>query len=247
MRVFGDLLEFTRRDILRDAAKPYLWSDEALCECIAQAHDEFAERTLMLRDSTSIAASFELEVGVDAYVLHPTVQAVLSAKIDGEPQGLIRAGAPALDGYVPPPDAVTWLEQINNGTVQDGTPKAYTTDDSVDGDDQATVIRVYPTPALEDNGKVVKLRVARLPLVQCSMDALDEVVECNRQFLMGLCHGAAAIAYSMNDADGNDPAKADRQRAKFEEYIARGRSTVRRKMFTPLSWGFGRGGFSHSR
>ena len=96
MRVFGDLLEFTRRDILRDAAKPYLWSDEALCECIAQAHDEFAERTLMLRDSTSIAASFELEVGVDAYVLHPAVQAVLSAKIEEEPQGLIRAGAPTL-------------------------------------------------------------------------------------------------------------------------------------------------------
>ena len=247
MRVFGDLLGFTRRDILRDNDKPYLWSDEALCECIAQAHDEFAERTLSIRDSSSIAASFDLEEGVDRYVLHPTVQAVLSAKIAGEPQGLIRANANSLDGYVPPPDIVTWLEQINNGTSQDGTPLAFTTDDSVEGEDQAMVVRVYPTPAAADAGKTVQLRVARLPLVQCSMDTLETVVECNRQFLMGLCHGAAAIAYGMNDADGNDPNKLEKQRAKFEEYINRAKSTTRRKLFSPLSWGFGRGGFTHSR
>lgn len=247
MRVFGDLLGFTRRDILRDNDDPYLWSDEALCECIAQAHDEFAERTLTLRDSSSIAASFNLVEGVDLYTLHPTVQTVLSAKIEGEQQGLIRASASSLDGYAPPPDVINWLEQINNGTTQDGTPLAFTTDDSVEGDDQAMVVRVYPTPALADDGRIVKLRVARLPLVQCSLDTLDEVVECNRQFLMGLCHGAAAIAYGMNDADGNDPTKADKQRGLFEGYIARAKSTARRKLFTPLSWGFGRGGFTHSR
>ena len=247
MRVFGDLLSFVRYSILRDVSVPPLWPDEELCECIAQAHDEFAERTLMLRDSSSFAASFELETGVDQYTLHPAVQAVLSAKIDGEPQGLIRASASALDGYVPPPDVVAWLEQINYGTAQDGTPLAFTTDDSTDGMGQAVVVRVYPTPAAADNGKTVKLRVARLPLVQCGLDTLDTPVECNRQFLMGLCHGAAAIAYDMNDADGNDPDKANKQRAKFEEYIARGKATVRRKMFSPLSWGFGRGGFTHSR
>jgi hypothetical protein len=247
MRVFGDLLSFTRRDILRDTEQPYLWSDEALCECIAQAHDEFAERTLTIRDSSSIAAVFSLEEGVDLYPLHATVQAVLSAKVDGELQGLIRASASSLDGYVPPPDVITWLERINNGTAQDGTPLAFTTDDSVEGEDQSMVIRVYPTPAAADAGREVKMRVARLPLVQCSTDTLDETVECNRQFLMGLCHGAAAIAYSMNDADGNDPTKAEKQRAKFEEYVARAKATARRKLFTPLSWGFGRGGFTHSR
>lgn len=247
MRVFGDLLSFVRRDILRDTEQPYLWSDEAICECIAQAHDEFAERTLTIRDASSVAATFDLEEGVDVYPLHPTVQAVLSAKVAGEPRGLIRASASSLDGYVPPPDVVTWLEGINNGTTQDGTPLAFTTDDSVDGTAQSMVIRVYPTPTAADSGKAVNLRVARLPLVQCSVDTLDDAVECNRQFLMGLCHGAAAIAYSMNDADGNDPTKADKQRAMFEVAVARAKSTARRKLFAPLSWGFGRGGFTHSR
>jgi len=247
MRVFGDVLDFLRKSILRDTATPYLWTNETLCECIAQAHDTFAERTLCIRDSSSIAASFELEVGVDVYPLHPTVISVMSGKVAGEDNSLVRASASAFDGYVPPPDTVMWLENINYGAVQEGTPKAYSTDDSVAGEGGATTIRVWPTPAAADAGKEVKLRVTRLPLVQCSMDTLDELPDCPRQSLMGLAHGAAAIAYEMQDSDGGDGTRAALQRDRFDKAIEDAKRAARHKMFTPLSWGFGRGGFSHSR
>lgn len=247
MRVFGDILGFLRRDILRDTDDPQLWSDDTLCECIAQAHDIFAERTLCIRDSSSIAASVQLVEGVDKYTLHPTVISVLSAKVEGMNNSLVRAGSAAFDGYVPPPDTVQWLETINYGTAQDGTPQAFALDDSVEGDDGAAVVRFWPVPALADDGKTVNLRVARLPLVQCNMDILDERPECPRQSLMGLAHGAAAFAYGLHDSDGNDDTRADKQMRKFEQYVEDAKRAARHKMFAPLGWGFGRGGFTHSR
>lgn len=247
MRTFGDLVRFTRDSILRDTSDPFLWSDETLCECIATAHDEFAERTLSIRDSSSPITEVELIDGVSLYSLDPVVLAVISGRVAGATADLVRASAAAIDGYVPPPDVVSWLEQINYGASQTGTPMAFTTDDSVEGTGQAAVVRVWPTPAAADNGVLVRLRVARLPIVVCSLDTLDKPVECSRQFLMGLCHGAAAIAYTMNDVDGNDQTRADGQRKLFDGYIARAAAAARRKMFAPTSWGFGRGGFSHSR
>lgn len=247
MRTFGDILDFLRGGILRDVEAPQLWTDEVLCECIASAHDEFAERTLTIRDSSSIAASFELAAGVDLYTLHPTVLSVLSAKVAGSPNTLVRAGAVALDGYVPPPDTIAWLETINYGTAQDGTPLVFTTDNGVEDAGAAPTIRVWPVPADADDGKTVSLRVTRLPLIQCAVDTLDKTPECPRQFLVALAHGAASKAYSLQDSDANDTGRSALQRADFERYVKLAERTVRRKLFAPLAWGFGRAGFSHSR
>lgn len=247
MRVFGDILSFMRTSILRDVEDPQLWTDETLCECIARAHDEFAERTLILRDSSSIAASFPLRAGVEVYTLHPTVLGVLSAKVDGQPHNLIRAGSIAIDGYVPPPDTIAWLESINYGASQPGTPNVFTTDFSTVGDAAAGTVRVWPTPTEADEGVRVRMRVVRLPLVQCAIDTLEGTPECPRQFLMGLAHGGASIAYSLYGAEGTEDKRAEGQRAIFDRYIKDAERSTRRKLFAPLAWGFGRAGFTHSR
>ena len=248
MRVFGDILDFLRSGILRDTEdNPYLWGNEVLCECISQAHDTFAERTLCIRDSTSAAASIQLVAGTSVYTLHTAVLAVLSAKLEGAEFNLVRASSSAFDGYVPPPDVVQWLESVNYGATQPGTPEAYTTDDGVDGADGAATIRVWPTPAAADDTHMLLLRVVRLPLVQCSVDTLEERPECPRQSLIALAHGAAAIAYGLQDADGNDDPRSEKQRVIFERYIEDAKRATRHKLFAPLGWGFGRGGFSHSR
>lgn len=246
MKTFGDVLDFLRNEVLRDTSVPPLWTDDALVEYIAQAHDEFAERTLYIRDSSSEVTQFQLEAGVDTYQLNAVVLAVHSARVEGMPEDLVRAGNPALGGYTPPPDTVSWLEAINNGVSEDGTPRVFTTDDSSDGKG-AVSIRVWPVPAAADAGKLVQMRVTRLTTTPCSLDNLDDEPECPRQHMLALVHGAAALAYDAQDSDGNDPVRASKQRAKFEEYITRASVGRRRRMFQPLSWGFGRGGFSHSR
>lgn len=247
MRVFGDLLSFLRNDVLRDNTEPYLWSDEALCACIAQAHDEYAELTQSIRDSSSEAASFLLESGVDRYVLHPAVLAVLSARVDGEPSDLVRGGSPALNGYIPPPDTVAWLESVAQGTLAPGMPRVYVTDDSVDDSDQTMTIRVSPTPSDAEDGKLVRLRIARLPLVQCAVDTLAEVPDLPRNGFIPIAHGAAAYAYMTNDNDAGYATRAESHRAIFDRFIGQGRAKARRKLFAPLSWGFGRGGSSYTR
>lgn len=246
MDTYGDVLDHLRREVLRDTQQPYLWSDEVLCEFIAQAEDEFAERVQHIRDSSSIAASFELEEGVELYTLNSTVLSVMTARVEGAATSLVRATSSAIDGYAPPPDTIAWLESINYGVERDGTPLAFTTDDSLDSGN-ALVLRVWPTPAAADAGKQVKMRVIRLPLVPCSLDVLDARPEVPRQFIPALCHGAAARAYTLQDADGNDPVRGSTQQALFESYLKRANTTIRRKLFQPLAWGFGRGGFSHSR
>lgn len=246
MELFSDVLDHLRGEILRDTQQPYLWSDESLVEFIAQANDEFAERVQHIRDSTSIATEVALEAGIDTYVLNAVVLSVMSAKIVGNDTDLIRAGSPALNGFVPSPETVQWLEQINYGTAKDGTPLVYTTDDSVE-DGGTPTLRVWPIPALEDEGKIIKLRLIRLPLVPCSLDTLGERPEMQRQYVPALCHGAAARAYNSQDADGGDVSRADKQQKIFEAYITRASTGMRRKLFQPATWGFGRGGFTHSR
>lgn len=247
MITFGDALDFLRDETLRDSSDGQLWTDASLCEFIAQAHDEFAERTQYIRDSSSPAATFDLIAGEDTYVLDDVVLSVISAKVAGANNGLIRAGSPALDGYVPPPDTIAWLEQINYGTAADGTPLVFTSDDAVVGAGGAATIRVWPTPAAADDGVAVNMRIVRLPSVTCSLDTLEEAIECPRQYRMALIHGAAARAYQSQDADGADPERETKHKNAFEDYVARAKSGIRRKTFQPLAWGFGRGGFSYPR
>jgi len=243
MNTFDDVLSFLRIEQLRDTELPYLWSDEALCEYIAQAHDEFAEETQSIRDASSEASEIVLETGVDTYPLNAVVLSVISAKFDGGVTNLVRASASILDGEQPEPEVVRWLEAINSGALMDGTPEAWTTDERVDGVGAAAVIRFYPTPTAADNGKVVRLRVVRLPIVQCSIDTLSQEPEMARQYRMALVHGAAAIAYDNQDADGGDSDRSSKQRVRFDRFIERAKRGTRRKMFQPMSWGFGRGGF----
>jgi hypothetical protein len=104
------------------------------------------------------------------------------------------------------------------------------------------LLRVYPVPAAADAGKELKLRVARLPAELIDENDLSIEIEIPRQYVMGIAHGAAARAYSDQDADGYDPANEAKHRQKFLEYVARAKKGMRRQMFQPLTWRFGNDG-----
>lgn len=239
-----ELLDTLREDVLRDTSVPPLWSDRRLVQCLNEAYLEFAELTYIIRDSSSDVARIALEEGVTQYPLSESVVSVLSARYQDDARNLLRGGENELHGApMVSSDAQSWLTAINsgNGVLPGGPPRMFTSDDS------NNTITFSPAPTAAEAGKQVFLRVARLPTDLLDEDDLSRAVELPRQFVLALVYGAAAIAYGDQDADGNDPERAQRNRARFMEYVDRCKAHVRRQMFQPITFGFGPGGFAHSR
>ena len=236
----GELLDTLREDVLKDTSVPPLWSDRRLVQLLHEAYMEFAEATLIIRDSTTESAQITLEPGVSQYPLGEEVLSVMSARVEGETGNLKRFGDSELNAEDSPGDTLAWLENINAAYIQAGAPRAFTTDDSLH------TFTVFPTPSTEENGKVIRMRVARLPRVELTINDLTIVPELPRNVVLGLVHGAAAIAYTDQDADGGDAGKAALQRELFNGYIARGKAYMRRLMFQPVKWGFGQSGLGRS-
>lgn len=237
-----ELLDTLREDVLKDYSVPPLWSDRRLVQCLNEAYMEFAELTYIIRDSSSDAALITLEAGVTQYPLDEAVVAVLSARYQYDTRNLLRGGENELHGTpAVSMDALAWLSAINSGLVPDGPPRMITTDDS------NHTISVSPAPTTAEDGNLIYMRVARLPLKLLDENDLSVAIELPRQFALAPVYGAAAIAYGDQDADGNDPDRAVRNRARFMEYVERGKAHVRRQMFQPVTFGFGQGGFAHSR
>lgn len=236
----SDLLDTLREDILKDVGVPPMWTDRRLAQLLNEAYMEFAEATLIIRDSTTESATITLKPGVNQYDMGEEVLAVMSARVEGVTGNLKRFGDSELNAEDSPGDTLAWLENINAAYIQAGAPRAFTTDDSTH------TFTVFPVPSAEENGTVIRMRVARLPREEITMDNLDIKLEIPRNLQLGLTHGAAAIAYTDQDADGGDAAKGKVQKDKFEEYVERGKKYVRRIMFQPLTWGFGKSGLGRT-
>lgn len=230
----SELLDTLREDVLKDVGVPPMWTDRRLVQLLNQAYMDFAEATLIIRDSTTESAKITLKQGVAQYDMGEEVLAVMSARVEGSTGNLKRFGDPELNAEDSPGDTLAWLENINAAYIQTGEPRAFTTDDS------AHVFTVFPVPSAAETGTVIRMRVARLPRDEITLDNLELALEIPRNLQLGLTHGAAAIAYTDQDADGGDASKAKVQKDKFAEYIARGKKHVARLMFQPLTWGFGR-------
>ena len=230
----SELLDTLREDILKDVTVPFMWSDRRLAQLLNTAYMEFAEATLLIRDSTTESAQITLKAGVNQYDMGEEVLAVMSARVEGETGNLKRFGDTELNAEDSPGDTLAWLENINAAYIQAGSPRAFTTDDSLH------TFTVFPTPSAAENGTVIRMRVARLPREEITLDTLDTPLEIPRNLHLALVHGAAATAYTDQDSDGGDAGKAKVQKAMFAEYIERGKKHARRVMFQPLTWGFGK-------
>lgn len=238
---FEQLLTATRAGILRDGADGRLWTDERLTELLNEAYIEFAEATYILRDASE-GFRVTLIDGVDQYTYPPQVLAVMSARPAWKAGNLRRTSDPSLRGNSSPaPDTIDWLQQLNAQVLTPGETLAFSTDDSL------RTFTVFPVPSATEDGKEIILRVIRLPLKLFDLNELDQKCEIPRQYVMGLPYGACALAYTDQDADGNDPVRAARARAVFDQYIKRAQRGARAQMFQPAQFDFGGSGFSYTR
>lgn len=254
---FKQLLYVLRHGILHDQSNQeagaefsdFLWSDELLTIYMNEAHRRFAVGSLCLREyKNPEVCSFMLQPYQKEYALHPSITAVISARLEGAKMDLARAGHSQFDTYRQPDNYffnTNELQQFPPGAVV-----AFDTDEGMTDDDWGSLsvvnFRAYPSPKPEYIRRVW-LRVVRRPTIEFSMDQPDLVPQIPPDHHMDMLDWAAYLALRIVDRDGGDPERAAEYQAQFEKHVKEARLIAMRKMFTPMQWGFGRNGFSYER
>lgn len=251
----GELLKLLRESILNDrtdrvsGSSDFLWSDETLVTFINEAQTRFARKALNLRDATTDDVTLVvLKAGVSVYTLHASIISVLSAKNAAHDADLARVGHTLFSAQRPPTDQ--WIDPNHFRGHQPGPTLAYSTDEAVnaiDGDSFEQVsLRVYPTPTAEQDGQTLRLRVVRMPIERLSVHAPSARPEIPEVHHIEMLDWAAYLALRIVDDDAGAPRRAQEFAASFEAHVQEARKLAMQKMFAPMPWGFGRGGFSWS-
>lgn len=247
-----ELLEELRENILHDrsdrisGSSDYLWSDATLVRYINEAQRRFARKSFCLRDHTNDdVCKIVIRNGQEEYDLHPSVIAVISARMPPLSRDLTRVGHSILSGF----KAVesSWFD-TNGDTLAPGRPLAYSTDEGsgLDENDSSGVVslRLFPMPSDAYVGEVIRLRVVRTPIEPLILSSKTSVPEIPEAHHLEMLDWAAYLALRIVDHDGGNAARAGEFRQSFELACVEAKRDAMRKMFAPQPWGFGRNGWA---
>lgn len=246
------LLSELRVNVLRDDAQKaigpedQLWSDETLVLYLNDAQQRFARKTLTLRDaSTPDVTQVTLATGVSSYPLNNVVLAVVSARYDTSVVDLPRSGHTLIYGGAREPDP-PWFDPSIVTQWPPGPPMIFNTDETMVFDDEGAVtFNVFPAPSATENGKIISMRVARLPLDDFAIAKLQANCEIPSDYQLDMIEWAAYRAFRTSDIDGHSAMAVD-CKTRFEDAVQDVLKDVRRKMFAPTTWKFGQNGFTWS-
>lgn len=246
-----ELLDELRDNILNDRGSSTtdddkLWSDATLVRYINESQRRFAKRSFIIRDNTTAeVCNVTLVEGVTEYTLHPSILHVITARISTSQCDLLRLGHSSLSLFSNP-NAIAYSPSYEQ--LSPGAPVAYTTDETLGEDDDATIaavtMRIFPTPRAEDAGTIIKMRVVRMPLDALVATNLSMTPEIPVDHHLEMLDWAAYLALRIADHDAGNPKRAAEFAASFEVHVQDAKRLVLRKLSAPRPWGLGRGGFS---
>jgi len=178
---------------MKDAKKPYFFSDDDLDTWLNEAEVEAARRAFLLVDSTSVAASVDLAAGDLGAELHESVIYIRRARLASTGRPLTPKVARTMDEMVP-----SWESS------EPSTPITFVPDW------QTGYLRTWPPTNIDDT---VLMTVVRKPLKPMSRDT--DTPEVKGHYHLMLLDWAKHRAYSTPDSDFFDPKKADKHETAF--------------------------------
>lgn len=195
----GDLID-AFRDEAQDNTRPYLWSDARLTRFAVESMHEACRRSGVLVDSQS---AFCLVTATSADPLVPIDPRIITIK------RIARTDRPALSML---PMRCSDMDRLVPGweSATAADPDWYVTDY------QTGYLRIVPTPTADIE---FQMTVSRLPL--SAPKSLDDAIEFRDEYAPALVQWMLYRAYSKQDADSFDPAKAARSLAEFEREFGR--------------------------
>jgi hypothetical protein len=193
-----------------DTAAPYLWSDDEVQEYLDDAHNEAADRALLLRDTTTAEiCEIAVEAGTASYELDPRILRVERAKLDLGRRPLEITSIAVLDSQLP-----GWASMT-------GRPGMV----AIEAEGAGWLATLVGKPVEADT---LRLHVYRLPLASLAADACEP--EIPSRLHVRLVDWMMFRAYSKKDAETQDATKASEHAAMFTTAFGeRIDSNVRRK------------------
>lgn len=250
-----EALDELRNAVLRDKSSlksgppDQYWSDDSLILYLDDAQKRFARMSLCIRDDTTAdVVQVTLASGVDIYQLHPSVIAVVSARHQDDTKDLRRTQHTTAVNMMNPD-----TESFEFAASQTpGKPTHYSTDEGLEPtNNHAIRMRFYgvPTNSTDDTetGKIVYLRTIRKPLEKITIGRLTADLEIPEDYHLDMLEWAAYRALRNLDIDAEDRAKAAAHKTRFDEAAAECKKEVLQKIFQPLTWAFGGGGYSYCK
>ena len=214
----SEMLEYTR-SYLDDASvalvegdNDQLWSDSILVNFMNQAEKILCRRSWALIEyGKAPAGVIVLATSKILYDLHPSILRIFDATPSTQVAPLGRTEDALLRDPTPAgSDAFDVGEAAaREDTAITGATLAFATDAGT------RQLRVYPTPTSTQNGIIVSLKIARLPINELMLDDTDAEPEVDAQWHADICHYSVGRALTLPNVDADQKTEGRRLLAEF--------------------------------
>lgn len=212
-----------------------LWSDDSIVRHLNQGARILCRRAwAIIEYGKAPAGIIVLQAGKVLYDLHPSVLKVLDATPSTQVAPLGRLTDIELRDPSPiGSDAFDVGENAaRESTALTGASLAFASDAGT------RQMRVYPEPTATQNGVVVSLKIARLPIVELTLDDVDAEAETPREWDMPLCDYAVGKSLMRPNLDTQSKSDGRELLATFMEDVRQARQERVRAELGTGRWAF---------
>ena len=233
----SEMLEYTAgqylddRTAIVDGDPDSLWSDEFLVRQFNEAERKLARRAwVIIEEGVPPAGTITLATGKAVYDLHKSILRVYCATPADQDWPLYRTSDMRL--RLPRPFEDIPFDLNNASVTATGRPLAIATDAGT------RQMRVFRTPTSTENGLILNLKVARLPISPLSLEDVDAEPEVPEDYHELLCRYAAGRALVLPNVDGQFRTIGRELLQGFDEEVLEARQDRQRAEMEPARWGF---------
>ena len=239
--LLSEMLEYTAKEflddrtVLVDGDPDSLWSDSYLVRQFNQAQKILARRSwCIIEYGVAPAGIITLRTGISLYSVNKAVLKVFDSTPSTQTSPLGRTDDIVLRSDTPYDDydAFEVGEAAARASTETGAPRAMASDAG------SRLVRVYPTPTATENGVKMALKIARLPLVELTLDDVDAEPEVPSQWHLDICEYAAGKALTLPMVDQDQKVEGRRLLDAFNETVKEARRDRVRFGLGTSRWAF---------
>lgn len=209
-----------------------LWGDDFLVRQFNEAQRLIARAAWCIKEEgVSPAGVITLATGISVYDLHKSVLRVITATFSDSTWPLWRTTDARLRAATRPADDMPY--NIDTAVASTGRPVAIATDAGT------RQVRFGPlVPSATENGLLINLKIARLPVTWLTVDDMEAEPEVPEDYHLALCEFAAGKALTLPNTDGQQKTEGRRLIDKFNDDLREARRDRQRAEMDPALWNF---------
>lgn len=233
----SEMLEFTAQQWLDDRADlvdgdpDSIWSDTFLIRSFNEAQRIIARRAwCIIEEGVPPASVLSLKTGVPTYALHKSVLRLYTATPSDQEFPLYRSSEIVL--RTPWPTADIPFDINSSVFSAPGRPIAIATDAGT------RQVRIFRTPSATENGLLINLKIARLPITWLDVGNLDDAPEIPDDYHYLACMYAAGRALTLPNVDAAQKPEGRALLQEFDVFVKEARQDRQRAEMEPTRWAF---------